>query len=246
MSELFKADVVVIGSGVAGSLVAHRLAQARLDVLILEAGPRIDRADALKTYLAAAEKNVSAPYPPAPYAPAPQWDAWNDYYINTGPDMFRGMYTRGVGGSTWHLTGSTLRYRPSDFAMRTTFGVGVDWPIGYRDLAAYYDQAERELGVAGDGAETWGAPRTGGYPMPPIPPSYLDGEVAKVLPALGMSLAVFPQARNSVENDGRPQCCGNASCVPLCPIGAKYDGSVHAGKAEKAGARLLTGAVVFR
>jgi glucose dehydrogenase len=46
--------------------------------------------------------------------------------------------------------------------------------------------------------------------------------------------------------DERPQCCGNASCVPLCPIGAKYDASVHATKAEKAGARLETSAVVHR
>jgi len=61
-----------------------------------------------------------------------------------------------------------------------------------------------------------------------------------------MSLGVFPQARNSVFYDDRPQCCGNTSCVPLCPIGAKYDASVHAAKAEQAGARLETGAVVHR
>jgi glucose dehydrogenase len=61
-----------------------------------------------------------------------------------------------------------------------------------------------------------------------------------------MSLAVFPQARNSVDYDERPQCCGSASCVPLCPIGAKYDASVHALKAERAGARLEPDAVVHR
>ncbi len=79
-----------------------------------------------------------------------------------------------------------------------------------------------------------------------IPPSYLDTVVGSVLGPLGMSLSVFPQARNSMLYDERPQCCGNASCVPLCPIGAKYDASVHATKAEKAGARLETAAVVHR
>jgi choline dehydrogenase-like flavoprotein len=52
VSAPLEADVVIIGSGVAGSLIAWRLAEAKLKVLILEAGPRIDRVEAFKTYLA--------------------------------------------------------------------------------------------------------------------------------------------------------------------------------------------------
>ena len=37
------ADVVVVGSGVAGSLVAHQLALAGASVILLEAGPRLAR-----------------------------------------------------------------------------------------------------------------------------------------------------------------------------------------------------------
>jgi choline dehydrogenase-like flavoprotein len=246
MSEPLSADVVIVGSGVSGSLIAWRLAEARLKVLILEAGPRIDRVEAFKTYLTARDKNAGAPYPPTRYAPAPLWNGGKNYYINTGADMFRGMYTRGVGGSTWHWAGSVLRQRPSDFRMKSRFGIGVDWPISYEDLAPFYDEAERVLGVAGSDTESWGAPRSSKYPMPPIPPSYLDTVVGGVLGPLGMSIAAFPQARNSVLYDERPQCCGNASCVPLCPIGAKYDASAHAIKAEKAGARLEIDAVVNR
>ena len=36
-----------------------------------------------------------------------------------------------------------------------------------------------------------------------------------------------PAARNSRPYDGRPPCAGNSSCIPICPIGAKYDGYVH-------------------
>jgi choline dehydrogenase-like flavoprotein len=169
VSDALNADVVVVGSGVAGSLIAWRLAEARLNVLVLEAGPRIDRVEAFKSFLAARDKNASSPYPPAPYAPAPQYNAWNDYYINTGLDLFRGMYTRGVGGSTWHWAGSVLRYRPSDFRMKSRYGVGIDWPISYEELAPFYDYAERVLGVAGPNTDAWGAPRASDYPMPAIP-----------------------------------------------------------------------------
>jgi glucose dehydrogenase len=241
-----EADAVIVGSGVAGSLVAWRLVEAKLKVLILEAGPRIDRLQAFQSFVAAREKNFSAPFPPVAHAPTARPNAWSDYYVNTGPDLFRGTYTRAVGGSTWHWAGSALRYRPNDFRMKSSFGVGVDWPLAYEQIAPFYDEAEQVLGVAGSKAEDWGAPRRSDYPMPPIPPTYLDTVVGEVLRPLGMSLAVFPQARNSVEYDERPRCCGSASCVPLCPSAAKYDAAVHAIKAERAGARLEADAVVHR
>jgi choline dehydrogenase-like flavoprotein len=131
VSTHIEADVVIVGSGVAGALVAWRLAEAKLNVLILEAGPRIDRLEALKSYVVAREKTFSAPFLPVAHAPTARPNAWNDYYINTGPDMFRGTYTRAVGGSTWHWAGSALRYRPNDFRMKSSFGVGVDWPLAY-------------------------------------------------------------------------------------------------------------------
>ena len=246
MNTHIEADVVIVGSGVAGSLVAWRLVEAKLKVLILEAGPRIDRLQAFQSFVAAREKNFSAPFPPVAHAPTARPNAWSDYYVNTGPDLFRGTYTRAVGGSTWHWAGSALRYRPNDFRMKSSFGLGVDWPLAYEQIAPFYDEAEQVLGVAGSKAEDWGAPRRSDYPMPPIPPTYLDTVVGEVLRPLGMSLAVFPQARNSVEYDERPRCCGSASCVPLCPSAAKYDAAVHAIKAERAGARLEADAVVHR
>jgi len=55
-----------------------------------------------------------------------------------------------------------------------------------------------------------------------------------------------PSARNSQAYDGRPPCAGNASCVPICPIGAKYDASVHVNKAVKKKAQLREKCVVIR
>src|ERR1700736_2902249 len=53
-------------------------------------------------------------------------------------------------------------------------------------------------------------------------------------------------ARNSRTYDGRPACCGNNNCQPICPIAAQYDGGVAAETAEAAGAKIIPNAVVYR
>src|SRR5476649_639017 len=172
------ADVVIVGSGVAGSLVAARLAKAGVKVLILEAGPRVQRAAALATYRDALIKIPEAPYPDTPYAPRPKSDDPDHYFLQNGPDKFGGTYLRQVGGTTWHWLGTALRFVPDDFRLRTRFGVGLDWPISYDDLEPWYCEADRELGVAGDPGFTLDAPRSKPYPLPPIPLSYADQRVA--------------------------------------------------------------------
>ena len=56
----------------------------------------------------------------------------------------------GVGGGTLVWLGVMPRFHPEDFRTRSTEGVGADWPIGYDDLRPYYEQIEREFGVAGE------------------------------------------------------------------------------------------------
>src|SRR5262249_58097073 len=76
-----------------------------------------------------------------------------DYYVYppqfTG-DKFKSFYERLVGGSTWHWQGIHVRMVPNDFAMKTLYGKGVDWPLSYDDLERWYVEGEREMGVAGD------------------------------------------------------------------------------------------------
>ncbi len=157
---------------------------------------------------------------------------------------FRGVYLRAVGGTTWHWGGTATRLYPNDFRMKTAFGVAVDWPIAYDDLASWYDSAETALGVAGNKTRSIGPARTKDFPLPEIPFTYLDRQVLAVAPGHGLTLGTHPQARNSIDFDGRPACCGNANCVPICPVAAKYDASVHVAKAEAAGARVIDSAVV--
>ncbi|MCC6197807.1 MAG: GMC family oxidoreductase [Burkholderiales bacterium] len=235
---ILTADVVIVGSGIAGAMTGYTLARNGVKVLILEAGPRVDRANATALFRRSPTKTPNAPYPAHPKVPQPDEDSIGSYYVQAGPVTFRGLQARCVGGTTWHWGGLTLRYRPNDFMLKSKFGVGVDWPLRYADLERWYGEAESEIGVCGPPDYDWGSPRSTPYPMPPIAPTYLDTVIGAACAHVGLTMAPFPHGRNSVARDGRPPCCGNASCVPICPIGAKYDASVHVAKAEAAGARI--------
>jgi choline dehydrogenase-like flavoprotein len=264
-------DVIVIGAGVAGGMVAYRLAQAGASVLILEAGNRnASRAQMVGSYGRAAAKTPHSPYIQVENdLKAPSPDSTNDYYdqpVQAPPPaplitQYKSTYERRTGGSTWHWLGHTPRMLRADFEMKTRYGGGrdfppaiVDWPISYDDLEPWYCEAEREMGVSGSNEEwenLFDSPRSKPFPMSMIWPSYSDNWIAARINGKKFDGAEYrvrstPSARNSELYDGRPPCAGNSICVPLCPIGAKYDGTVHVSKAVAAGASLWEKCVVTR
>ena len=174
MSDI-AADAVVVGSGFAGALLADRLAGQGIRTTILEAGPRVNRARAFETFLGAAAKTPESPYERSPEADFPASENPDHWYRQAGPDKFKSTYLKAVGGTSWHWLGTCVRFLPNDFRLQSRFGRGVDWPIGYGEIEPFYLAAEHELGVAGDSADDLGSPRSGPFPMPPIPPSWLDG-----------------------------------------------------------------------
>ena len=169
-----EADVIIVGSGISGALLAARLADAGVKVAILEAGARVDRAQATQRFWDAPIKVPECPYPPSPQANHPISNDPDYWYRQVGPDKFKSTYVKVVGGTTWHWLGTCLRLVPNDLRLSTAYGRGVDWPIAYADLEPFYGQAEHEIGVSGDSDETLGSPRSTGYPMPAIPQAFLD------------------------------------------------------------------------
>lgn len=236
-------DIVVIGSGVAGALVAKVLAQAKFKVCILEAGTSWTRADALDQYKHSTHRTLSSPFPKTDWLLSPSQYA---YFSEQGHTAYQPHFIHGVGGTTWNWTGITPRFLPEDFALQTHYGVAEDWPLTYADLESYYVQAEYALGVSGDSENIHGSPRSKPYPMPAMPMSYADQVIAKKFKVKGLKVAPFPAARNSQRYDGRPACKGNNMCSPLCPIGSSYSADVDVEKAIKAGASLIKEAVAFR
>ncbi len=241
------ADIVVVGSGVAGGIVAHELAKAGASVLVLEAGPWIDRWKIVEKFRdSPAKQDFMAPYPSVPYAPSPQYTPPNNYLVEKGPVDYAAQYIRAVGGTTWHWAAAAWRLLPSDFELRSRYGVGRDWPFGYDTLEPYFYRAEVDLGVSGPNDVDLGSPRSSPYPMEKLPLSWMDQRFTEVLNGNGFNVVPEPVARNSRPYDGRPTCCGNNNCMPICPIAAQYSGEMHAVKAMRAGAELLADAVVYR
>lgn len=238
MADDISADVIIVGAGISGAIMASKLAAEGVKVAILEAGAKVDRQKAVQTYWNAVEKVPECPYPPVPQAMHPVSSDLDFWYRQTGPDKFASTYIKVVGGTTWHWLGTCLRLLPNDFRLKSLYGQGVDWPVSYDDIEPFYGQAENEIGVSGDSAVDLGAPRTTPYPMAEIPQTYLDKAYLKALTGTVYEVRSTPQGRNSTARDSRPACCGNASCIPVCPVQAKYDATVHVDKAVAAGAVL--------
>jgi choline dehydrogenase-like flavoprotein len=240
------ADVVVIGSGIIGSLAAHKFAQAGASVLILESGPRIDRAHIVANFRNSPRKNdFMSPYPFSEWSPHPVYKPEkNNYIVQKGPYPYEPEYIRIVGGTTWHWAAQAWRVLPNDMKIKTLYGIGRDWPIDYAALEPFYYEAEVKMGVSGPVDN--GSPRSKPFPMQPVTESFLEQRFRERLSPAGIAVVTNTTARNSRTYDGRPACCGNNNCMPICPIDAQYHGGLAADAAEAAGARLVENAVVYR
>lgn len=239
------ADIVVIGAGICGSLLARKLALAGHAVLMLESGPRVARGELVERYRHSPFKSdFMSPYPFSEKAPHPTFTPEPNRYIEqAGPHAFQAQYIRMLGGTSWHWAAQMWRYLPNDFRTLTAYGVGKDWPIGYDELEPYYYEAEAIAGVGG--SPDTGSPRAKPFPMERVPASWFQQRITERL-APQFKVIDDCTARNSRSFDGRPACCGNNNCMPVCPIDAQYHGGIAAASAEQAGVRIVTEAVVYR
>ena len=246
MSEDLSADFVVVGSGICGALTALVLAQRGASVIMLEAGPRVGRAELLANFRNSPRRSDwMSPYPFSPWAPHPVYRPEdNEHLVQAGPYPYPAEYIRMVGGTTWHWAALAWRYVPNDMLMASLYGVGVDWPFGYDELDPYYQWAEELMGVAAAGEEHPESPRSKPYPLEPVAEPWAMRRIRERLTGT-YAVANNPVARNSRSFDNRPACCGSNNCQPICPVDAQYHGGISVAAAEAAGVRLISSAVVY-
>lgn len=221
-------DVLVVGAGPTGALVAYELAAQGMSVTVLEAGQRFTGSNALQNTEANAGKIM--------------WTGGRNF---VGKDFIVPKTGMGVGGGTLPWLGVMPRFSPDDFRTYSTEGVGADWPLCYEDLRPHYGKVESDFGVAGDcgpyAAESYD------LPMPAHPMNWHGQVLARGAEKLGAKPFSPPIAINSVAREGRPACVYCGWCASGCPSEAKAtSANTYLGKAEQLGAKVITEAFVHR
>lgn len=193
-------DVVVAGSGFGALFFVEGYLSRRptAKILMLERGT-------LNSHAWQLEQNRNSPIvPSSTFRTDAARKVWN--------------FTIGVGGGTNCWYAQTPRFHPSDFRMRSNYGVAQDWPLDYDELEPYYCAAEIKMSVAGSPEMGEILPRSTPFPQPPHKQTAVDAIMRKAQPQFHVPIAT---ARASVADAGRPPCCASARCN-LCPVNAKF------------------------
>ena len=239
-------EAVVVGSGAAGSVVAHELARRGWSVTVLERGRNLrpgfgkrPSSDLGTRYSSDELKSMRAlGFPDGllePYTARTQGEA-ADGVANSARGAL-GQLGSAVGGTTLHYNAKFPRFWKQDF--RTLSELGpiegaqvADWPITYKDLAPFYDEVERRVGVQGDRdampeRTLRQSPRSRPFDMAPNPISYVGTILRDAAAEMGYTAYPQPAAVNSRTYKGRPACNSCGLCSGFgCPINARGDALV--------------------
>ncbi len=227
-----KVDVLIVGSGAAGSLVAAKLAKAGKKVLILEGGPERGMSDLYSSQIWSRKLKWAGP--------PTETGGKEPLSVNFGSGW-------GTGGSAMHHFAVWLRLHAEDFEMKTRFGRGLDWPMSYDELRPYYDRIQKEVGISGDAEKEVWRPAGDPYPMPPLQVFAHGKIIEQGFAKLGLRTSPIPLAINSTEYNGRAACVYDGWCDAGCPIHALANPlAVYLKQARAAGVEVRHHALVGR
>jgi choline dehydrogenase-like flavoprotein len=195
-----KFDAIVVGTGFASSFFLWsylKRAKPNERILVLERGQ-------LDTHTWQIQHELTSSI-----------DYRNTYHNRTPDKDWQFNIAFGGGSNCWWA--NTPRFLPSDFELKTRYGVGTDWPITYDNLEPYYTEAEQIMAISGPDDDTLYR-RSAPYPQPPHHFSDPDLVLKNAYPSSFFHIAT---ARARVATANRPHCCATGSCY-LCPADAKF------------------------
>jgi choline dehydrogenase-like flavoprotein len=218
-------DVCIIGSGAGGGMAAYALTRAGARVVMLEAGPawyaskqstmilpayatpgrgRATRAREFGEH-DACDGGFTIEGEPYTTAPGSRFDWW------------RG---RMLGGRTNHWGRISLRFGPRDFKGKTHDGLGDDWPIGYEDVAPYYDRIDDLIGVFGSNEGLENNPDGRFHPAPK--PRCYELLVKQASDRLGITCIPSRLSIITKPLPGRQACHYCGQCNRGCSVKANF------------------------
>ena len=233
-------DAIVVGGGAAGAAITWHLSQSGHKVLCLERGPWMNPQNYPSTkhdWELLKDRQFSA-------VPAQRQSIY-DYPINDSGSPIAICNFNAVGGSTILYSGHYPRFRPPDFSLRTSEGVGEDWPIGYEQLRPFFELNEQETGVSG----LVGDPA---YPdiktlLPPVPLGECGRILAEAFNHLNWHWWPSYAAISTRDRAGRNACINLGPCNTGCPQQAKSSADItYMKRAKLLGAEIVSEVAVDR
>jgi choline dehydrogenase-like flavoprotein len=224
-------DVCIIGSGAGGGTAAKILTEGGLNVVMLEAGPRLNPDRDFKEHtwpyqlphrgvgIGGKQRGIGNEL----MAPNGFWEMDGEPYTTAPGSSFRWFRSRIEGGRTNHWGRIALRFGPADFRAHSTDGMGDDWPITYDELAPYYDKIESYIGVFGSRENVPNAPD--GIFMPPPRPRCTETLIKKTCDQLNITCIPSRLAILTKPLHDRDACHYCAQCGRGCISASNFSSS---------------------
>jgi choline dehydrogenase-like flavoprotein len=230
-------DAIVIGSGISGGWAAKELTEKGLKTIMLERGRNIEH---VRDYVNATKEAWDFPHRggrtqqmikdyPVLKRDYPLNETNLDYWVKDSEspyteikrfDWFRGYH---VGGRSLMWGRQSYRWSDTDFEANAKDGHGVDWPVRYKEIAPWYDYAEKFAGISGN-KDGLGVLPDGQF-LPPMDMTCVEKDVAARLKDhyKGERHMIIGRTANlTVPHEGRTNCQFRNKCWLGCPFGGYF------------------------